>query len=218
LQNQQSWGSLSYYDADKMGQPPTVQMKKKRMRTVPSSQAFRKGAFLVGILVGLFGPLLYAQEIHIRALNAHNGKPIANECINIWFGSVRGASMVAPINNEGVIVLHLVNSEVIADAVSPRACNGIADVGPRPLPKDVDTIFVRGAGHIICQEYGKIIPGEPAATSDFPGRLMPSYSIKKILDSGVSAANTCGKFRAEAKPGELIFYVRPRSFSERMRQ
>jgi hypothetical protein len=41
---------------------------------------------------------------------------------------------------------------------------------------------------------------------------MPSYPIKKILDSGVSAANTCGKFRAEARPGELIFYVKPLSF------
>jgi hypothetical protein len=34
-------------------------------------------------------------------------------------------------------------------------------------------------------------------------------AIKKILESGVVAGNTCGKFRAEPKPGELIFFVRP---------
>jgi hypothetical protein len=38
---------------------------------------------VLSVLVGLFGPLLAAQEIHIRVMNAHNGKPIKNECINV---------------------------------------------------------------------------------------------------------------------------------------
>jgi hypothetical protein len=47
---------------------------------------------------------------------------------------------------------------------------------------------------------------------------MPWYSIKKILESGVSTANRCGKFEAEAKPGELIFFVRPLTWWERLSQ
>ena len=112
-------------------------------------------------------------------------------------------------------MLHLGNNDVMADPAPTRACIAIAEA--KPLPKDVETIFVSGDRYVACQEYGKFVPGEPV-TRDLTTRLMPSYPIKKILDSGVSAANTCGKFRAEARPGELIFYVRPRSFSERMRQ
>ena len=69
--------------------------------------------------------------------------------------------------------------------------------------------------YIACQEYAKTAPGDLPVN---PVTKMPFYSIGRILDLGVSAGNTCGKFREKAKPGELIFFVKPRSFLEKMRQ
>lgn len=190
-------------------------MKSKR-RTDPSWRAFCK-RFVISLLVGLYGPLVYAQEIHIRVINARNGKPITNECLNIWIGPLRGEGLLAPTNNQGIVVLHLGDDQVTADVVSPRACGGSAMAGPRPLARAEDGISVTGDYYVVCQEYGKFAAGEPPTPNSLK-EMVPSYSIKKILALGVRASNTCGKFREEAHPGELILFVRPRKFSERMGQ
>jgi hypothetical protein len=188
---------------------------KRKIRSVPPLLAFAQG-FLIWVLV-VFPPLLHAQEIRIRVLNARTGKPITDECLNVWVGPLSGTGLLAPTNNEGAVVLHLGDNQVTANAVSSPACHGVAVLGPKPLPKDADTIAIASDYYVACQEYGKVVPGEPA-TPNLVREIMPSYSTKKILESGVSAPNTCGKFRAEAKPGELIFFVRARKFLERMRQ
>jgi hypothetical protein len=71
-----------------------------------------------------------------------------------------------------------------------------------------------GNFHVACQEYGKWMPGDTATNLL---TLIPPYSIKKIVESGLAAANTCGKKRAVAKPGELILFARRMSFWEKMK-
>jgi len=157
----------------------------------------------------------YSQEIHIRVLNAHNGKPITNECVNVSLGPWHGGDLIAPTNKDGVVVLHLARNEVTADSVSSSSCDRTAVLGPKPLPKDGDTIAITSDEYVDCQEWAKVIPGE--APKDNLNRA-PSYRIKKILESGVAAGNRCGQFRAEAKPGELVFFVRPLTLREKMRR
>jgi hypothetical protein len=165
-------------------------------------------AFLVWEMLVSFAPL-HAQQINIRVLNGRNGKPVMNECLNIWTGTWQGAHLVASTNRDGVVVLHVKDNEILAES----ACSGWpARAARRP---DADGITVSGDRYVACQEYGKLVPGEPSAN---PLKLMASYPIKRILEFGISSANTCGKFRVEAGPGELVFYVRPRSFFEKMRQ
>jgi hypothetical protein len=188
---------------------------KRKMRTVRLYQRLPQ-VLLIWVLVGLFGPLLHAQEIHIRVLNARNGKPLTDECLNVSLGLWHGRDLTAPTNRDGVIVLHFENNQATADAGSPHACNGMATLGPIAIPNGMDAITLLGDYYIACQEYGKIIPGEPMTPNTLK-EVMPSYPIKKILESGISAANTCGKFRAEAKPGELVFFVRPRTWLEKLK-
>jgi hypothetical protein len=183
---------------------------KMKTRTDSISRAFRNG-FVLSLLVSLFGPLLHAQEIHIRVLNARNGRPITDECVNVWIGTFYGPHMVAATNRDGVVVLHPADNEFVAEA----ACLGWPARASRPA--GLDTITVAADKYVACQEYGKVLPGD-AAHPNLLKEVMPSYPIKKILESGVAAGNTCGKFRAEAKPGELILFVRPRSFLERARE
>jgi hypothetical protein len=173
--------------------------------------------FLISVLVA-FGPLLHAQDVYIRVLNGRNGKPITNECLNVSLGAWHGADLLAPTDSEGVVVLHLRDNEMTSDAVSARACNGMATVGSKPFPKGTDVIIIMSDEYVACQEYGKIVPGDDPANPNLLARLMPAYSIKRILELGVTASNRCGKFRAEAKPGELIFCVRPPTWLEKMRR
>ena len=151
-----------------------------------------------------------AQEIHIRVVNGRNGKAITNECLNISFGKWRGAELLAPTNRDGIVVLHIRGRQVTADADSAYACNRQAILGPRVFD-DLKSISVMGDIYVACQEYGKAVPGQP------PSDRIPTYLIAKILESGVTAANTCGKFRAEAGKGELLLFARPMSFWEKMK-
>lgn len=172
-------------------------------------------AFLISALSGLAGPLLHAQEVQIRVLNGRNGKPITNECVNISLGPWHGADLLVPTDKEGVAVLHFVGDEVTAAA----ACQGWSKTAHRAAGED--TISVMGDNTVACQEYGRLAPGEhptPRAASRTVGELVPTYTIKTILESGIASANTCGKVRVTAKPGELIFFVRPRSLWERLKQ
>lgn len=182
--------------------------------TVRLSGLLRKVLFIAAIASFLV-PALHAQEIRIKVVNGRNGKPITNECLNVWIGAMMGQGLLAPTNKEGVVVLHLGNGEVTADAVSVRACNGNAFVGPNPVQRGAESIFVTGGNYVDCQEWAKVVPG--GTLRDALNRA-PSYPIRKILGSGVSASNRCGKFRIEAKPGELIIFERPTTFWERLHE
>lgn len=170
---------------------------------------------LISILLSLSAPMLHAQEIQIRVLNGRNGKAIAKECVNVSLGSWHGADLLVPTNKDGIAVLHLRGNEVTADA----ACQGWSKEAHRL--EGVDTISLMGDYYVACQEYGKLAPGErptPETSSTVIKELAPTYSIKEILQSGIASANACGTVRATAKPGELIFFVRPRGFFERLKQ
>ena len=156
----------------------------------------------------------HGQEIHIRVLNARTGKTISDDCLNVSLGPWHGADLLAPTNKNGVVVLHLAKNEVTADPASPSWCDRIAILGPKLMPKDADTIAVTSGDYVDCQEWAKAIPGE--AAKDNLNRA-PSYRIQKILEVGFAAGNRCGKFKADAKPGELILFVRPFTWWERMR-
>jgi hypothetical protein len=188
-------------------------------RSTTASEASRRAqskdpytVVAVYLLLTVLATLLHAQDIRIKVLNARNGKPITNECLNIWLGAIRGPSLLAPTDPNGVAVLHIEAGKMTAVAAPQTGCD--ASPYSKFLTIGADTISIWGDAYIACQEYGKIVPGEPAS-GDLSTKMTPSYSIKKILDAGVSAANTCGKFRAEAEPGELVFFERPRTWLEK---
>lgn len=192
-------------------------LRVKRNICALSPSRWFQNCFFICAVMSMFGGLLHAQDLRVKIVNGRNGKPVTNECINVWVGPVHGASLLAPTNEQGIAVLHLSDKQVTANAVPHPACARLLAVTPKALAYDADTIVVAGDFYVNCEEYAKIAPGE-RVTPDLYRKMIPSYSIKKILESGVTAPNTCGKFRAEAKPGELIFFVRPRTFLERMGQ
>ena len=105
-----------------------------------------------------------------------------------------------PIGDERVNVLF--DAERSARLVSTdRSGVAVVNVGS----DQVDQIRITGDNYVPCQPHPKDSP-------------FLSYSAKEVLRSGVASLNLCGKIEVSPKPGELIFFVRPRSFLERFRQ
>jgi hypothetical protein len=170
-------------------------------------------AYVLVFVLGC-GSLARAQDIHIYVVNARSGKPITDECLNISLGKWHGAELLAPTNRVGIVELHIRNRQVTADATSPNACNRQAILGPQFLSNDVESISVMGDIYVACQGYGNHVSGQPPP---LPTDVIPTYAIGKIIELGVAAANTCGKFKGEAKPGELIIFVRPMSLWKKLK-
>jgi hypothetical protein len=133
----------------------------------------------------------------------------------VSLGTWHGGDLIAPTNKDGVVVLHLAGNDLTADSVSPSLCDRTAILGPKPLPKGGDTIAITSDEYVDCQEWAKVVPGETAKNNL---NRAPSYRIKKILESGVAAGNRCGQFRVDAKPGDLIFFVKPPTLWEKMQR
>jgi hypothetical protein len=160
------------------------------------------------------GPLAWAQDIHIRVVNARNGKPITDECLNVSLGKWHGGELFAQTNAEGAVVLHVEAGRVTVVTTSSKACNTQVIVGPKSFTGNTTSISVMGDSYVVCQGYGNRASGQPPPSDT---ELIPSYPVAKILELGLAGANTCGKFRTDAKPGELILFARPLSFWEKMK-
>jgi hypothetical protein len=155
---------------------------------------------------GSLGSVLRAQDINIRILDGRNGHPVSgNLCLNVSIGTWHGADLLAPTNKDGIIVLHVGEGKVSAEVPSGTRC--VAGFPTRAaLPQGEDKITPASGGND-CQPFHKHQAYTP-----------PSYSMQEILQHGVVAENVCGKPRVEAKPGELIFFVRPSGVLERLKQ
>ena len=176
------------------------------------------GPFLAGrlllfsvALAALAASSLPAQEIHIRVLNARNGKPVAGACMSVYFGTWHvNSDMWAGTNQEGVAVLHFVNHFWVAES----GCHGWKKESY--FPSGLGTIAIQNDFHVDCQE---LAPGLDKSGHFVPIEWRyPTYSIKRILESGIAGSNICGKARAEAKPGELIVFARRASLLEKLRE
>ena len=105
-----------------------------------------------------------------------------------------------PIGDERVNVLF--DAERSARLVpTDRSGVAVVNLGSEHL----DVIRITSDYYVPCQPHPKDSP-------------FLSYSVKEVLQSGIASSNFCGKIEGSPKPGELILFVRPRSFLERLRQ
>lgn len=144
------------------------------------------GLSLAGLLVVLFfgGGQAFAgsdgQKIRIRVLDGRNGHPVTKESVNVWIGDKPEDLL---LGGEGVV-----------GSLRSTDKNGEVSV---PIPeRHAEWIEIEADYYFDCRPYRKNSP-------------RPAYSVKEILQSGVVLGNTCGKQRAEPRPGEITFFVRP---------
>jgi hypothetical protein len=152
------------------------------------------------------GTVLRAQTIKIKLVNGKSGQPIANTCVNTWVGADRKEAMAIPTDKDGVAWLYLTDKDTDVNTQDhPKSCGdfGVA----HPVVKYAVTIRVV-AGYVVCQPHAP----------DYSWLTTMEFSTKQIVQGGIVTANSCGKSAASPNPGELVIFVRPLTWWEKLKQ
>lgn len=152
----------------------------------------RRLARLALVMVGMTCALLAqpdARMMTIRLLDSQSGQPIV------------------PIPGDNGISI-TVNGNSANPRLTARANEqGVWEVR---VPPDVTEVQFDtpagpdGFGYVFC-DGSKFRPSSP-----------PAYSVADILNAGAEPNNHCSKRFAQAKPGEIIFFVRRPNWHERL--
>jgi hypothetical protein len=114
--------------------------------------------------------------------------------------------MAIPTDNNGVARLRLTDKDSEIDSGKPwRACGdfGVID----PVVKYDDSLRVN-AGYVLC---------EPR-TPDYSWLGITGFPTKQVVQQGIVTPNACGKATASPRPGEVIIFVRPLTWWEKLKQ
>jgi hypothetical protein len=164
--------------------------------------------FLV-LVAGSLGMNLRARDIRVKLVKGRSGRPIAHRCINVWVGDssrrTSGPLLETQTDNKGITRLHLTKEDTEINSQTRRLACGLLGV-IHPVVKYGDTISVP-AGYVLCQPH----------TPGYSWLAMANFSTKSVLQSGVVRANTCGKASASPQPGEVILFVRPLTWWEKLK-
>ena len=135
---------------------------------------------------------------------------MANKCIQVWVGdkSQPGSRplLQTQTDGNGVTTLSLTDQDSRASTRNQRLACGLLGV-ISPVVKYGDTIGIR-AGYVLCQSQ----------TPDYSWLAMNDFPTKNVLERGMVTANTCGKATASRKPGEVVIFVRPLTWWEKLKQ
>ncbi len=167
------------------------------------------GLFLV-FLCGLSPTALHAQAISIKLVDGRNGRPMADKCINVWVGD-RAAPKARPsletqTDKNGVADLRLTEQDAEINNQKQQLACGLQGV-IRPVVKYGDTITI-GSDYMLCQ----------ARLPDGSWQALEGFSTTDALQSGIATANTCGKAKASPTPGEIVLFVRPLHWWEKLKE
>lgn len=149
---------------------------------------------------------LSAQTIEVRLIDGRNGHPVANSCVNVWVGNEQKDALAIPTDNDGVARLRLTDSDAEINTQNRwKQCGAFGVINPVVRFESSVTI---NAGYVLCQPQG----------TDYSWLALKNFPTKEILTEGVVTPNACGKQAARRQPGEVIVFVRPLSFWERLKQ
>lgn len=113
--------------------------------------------------------------------------------------------MAIPTDKDGVARLRLTrnNSEISIRQWKGCGLLGVID----PVVKYSESFRVN-AGYVLCR----------SPKPDYSWLSIQTFSTRDVLQSGMVTANVCGHAKASPEPGELVVFVRPLTFWEKMKQ
>jgi hypothetical protein len=161
---------------------------------------------LLALTFSSAGTLLSAQTIGVKLIDGRSGHPIANTCVNVWVGNEQRDALAIPTDKDGVAHLHLTENDSEVNTQEPwKTCGEFGVVNPVVKYKDFIKVNV---SYFVCEPRG----------ANFSWLEIKRIPTKELLEQGVATANTCGKPTASPKPGEVIIFVRPLNFWEKLKQ
>ncbi|HEY1528927.1 MAG TPA: hypothetical protein VGH51_22110 [Candidatus Angelobacter sp.] len=150
--------------------------------------------------------LVSAQTIEVKLIDGRNGHPIANTCVNVWVGRQQKDALAIPTDKDGVARLQL--TDVDADINTQNRWKQCGEFGViNPVVRFENSVTIN-AGYVLCQPQG----------TDYSWLALKNFPTKEILAEGVVSPNACGKHTASPVPGQVIVFVRPLSFWEKLKQ
>jgi hypothetical protein len=171
--------------------------------------SFRRGwlNLLVTVLMAMPAMSLAAQTLEIKLVDGRNGRPMVGTSayVNVWVGGERKEAIAIPTDDNGVARLQL--------TLNPNEVNIPISTGhgtiveKHPVVK-YDESFRINAPYVLCGS------GEGNRSS----LELKNFSTKEVLEHGYASGNTCGKVTATPQPGQVILFVRPLTFLEKMKQ
>jgi hypothetical protein len=170
------------------------------------SLCFRWLNLLVTVLLVMSAMSLAAQTLEIRLVDGRNGRPMVGTSayVNVWVGGERKEAIAIPTDDNGVARLQLTlnpNEENM-----PISTGHGTMVEKHPVVKYAESFRIN-APYMLCGAEGN------RSWLD-----LKSFGTKEVLDHGYASGNTCGKVTATPRPGQVVLFVRPLTFMEKMKQ
>jgi hypothetical protein len=163
--------------------------------------------FLATVLLILSAMSLSAQTIEIKLVDGRNGHPMvgASSHVNVWVGGEPKETIVIPTHEKGVARLQLTLNP--SEVNIPNSKNNGSIVIDHPVVK-YDESFRINAPYVLCEPGG----------GHYSWLELKNFSTKEVLDHGYVSANTCGKVTVSPQPGQVVLFVRPLTFWEKIKQ
>ena len=158
--------------------------------------------------IALCIPTFCAQPIQIKFVDGKTGHAVTGGCVGVMMGDPK-KQVTVPLDANGIAKLRLTAKESEVDiSYDPKlGCGG--DSATNPTLKYSSTLTAYTTGDNPSCAFP-----ESERNARYKG---VDFSTKDILDHGVASPNICGKVAASPHAGEVILFVRPRNFSEKVR-
>jgi hypothetical protein len=172
---------------------------------------FARMALLALLLFASCAAALRAQAIQIKLVNGETGRPVAGICVGVvgvWLTNNARVLASIPTDKSGVARLRLTqkDDEVDISYSSKLGCG--RDGAINPVLKYANSLSIDTYYDDPSCAFPQSMPNARWKEMDF--------STQEVLQHGVVSANTCGKVTASPQPGELILFVRSRTFQEKV--
>jgi hypothetical protein len=152
---------------------------------------------LLFFVLSLSGTLLYAQTVQIKLVNGRSGSPLPGTFVNVWVGNERKEAMAIPTDENGVARLQLTDKDSEID--NHNRWN--------PVVRYNNSLRIN-VGYVLCQSH----------TQDYSWLALTSFSTEQVIQQGIVTSNSCGLATASPKPGQVIIFVRPLNWWEKLKQ
>lgn len=164
--------------------------------------------FIMSLFLFLYGASLSAQTLEIKLVDGRNGRAMvgASSYVNVWVGTEREEAIAIPTDGNGVARLQLtLNTSEINIPNSSKDRGSI--VVEHPVVKYNESFRIN-APYALCGSGG----------SNYSWLRLEQFSTKEILQHGYVSPNTCGKGTFPRQPGQVILFVRPLTWWEKLKQ
>ena len=171
--------------------------------------SFRCGrlSLLTTVLLTMPAMSLAAQTLEIKLVDGRNGRPMVGTSayVNIWVGGERKEAIAIPTNESGVARLQLTLNP---NEVNIPISTGHGTIVEKHPVVQYDESFRINVPYVVCGS------GE----GDHSPLGLKNFSTKEVLDHGYASGNTCGKVTVTPQAGQVVLFVRPLTFMEKMKQ